>query len=1248
MRKLLLLAMLLTVGLQASAQETGWGLHKRMFAVPTPGKVAVDGKLGDWDMSGALTVYVMAATKDVQSGRIAVMYDDQALYLGAEVRDPTPMMNRHAPEAEGDSAWDADSFQFRLVLDPAIGYPVAAYNWEQTKNDQLVHLLLWYYTDRKEPNLQIVSGMNGALLPGAGKFGVMPKNSFQAVYLLSDDKRSYTFEYRIPWSTLSAKKPLKGGDLVAGTMQFNWGRADGLKTAGYSAWGYDLMAFPGFPYQNAGCWGKLIFSKTGNLPKDLVEEGLPPEKPLPLTFDYEMPEEGQVSLVFLNDKNEAVRTLAAQAPRPAGKIQEKWDGLDSLDQPLPAGTYTWKGLYHGPITTQYVLSVHNSGQPAWKTDANDGGWGGDHGSPSSICTAGNNLVLGWNSAEAGWGIIRTDVEGKKQWGILRSVNFLATDGARIFSGEGTEVRCYDLKDGRPLPYGNGAAFLPLPPGGDEKTGAVTGLAYQDGKVFVSFAALNVIGVYDAKAGGMVAKWDVPSPGSLAARAADIVAISAGKVVAVKDGKIAPLIADHIDAPFGVAVDAAGQIYVSNRGKLQNISVFSADGKYLRSIGKEGGRPVIGRFDPAGMLEPSALAIDAKGRLWVMECIDSPKRVSVWDTKAGTLAKEFFGDAHYSAFIWMDPERPDEVYCDGALWKVDLDKKTSYPFSTAWRQRDPNSPASFQTHGGGLVLFTAKNGRQYGHATDGNYSRFLFIREGDVFKPLVAFIYTSKYPAAEKAFADPQIVAKYPWGVTFAWADANGDGLIQPQEMGKDLGTSSYRGFSSVDRDLNIWHGSGQVFRPLRIEADGRPVYDFTKPQTVQFPSSVAYADDDSVYTFSDNPQEGPKRINFARFRPDGTMLWGYRGSVAWPQALNLPPQQAGKFWGQTAFLGTTADYCGFATYFGTHHIYTRDGICVAMIFRDPRFGGTLGPDIISCENYNGQLVKPKGMNRYFALGGDQDGRISEVFGLETVKRLAGGTMTITEADGKKAAAAYAEYQAKLARAQRLVVVRTRKALDVAQPVSKTVNSGQSFQARAAYDEKNLYVMYDVTSPAELVSGITDPQLVFRGGNVLDIQLAADPKADPKRKTPVPGDVRILVTRQNGKPIAVIYRPKVKGFQGKPIVFRTANVESFDSIEVNEQIALEYQKLTSGTFRAVATIPLAVVGWQPQPGTKVKMDLGYIFGNNEGTKAMVRSYWANNGFSANVLNDVPNESKVEPAEWGDAEVELSSTSGEAPK
>ena len=51
-----------------------------------------------------------------------------------------------------------------------------------------------------------------------------------------------------------------------------------------------------------------------------------------------------------------------------------------------------------------------------------------------------------------------------------------------------------------------------------------------------------------------------------------------------------------------------------------------------------------------------------------------------------------------------------------------------------------------------------------------------------------------------------------------------------------------------------------------------------------------------------------------------------------------------------------------------------------------------------------------------------------------------------------------------------------------------------------------------------------------------------------------------------------------------------------------------------------------------------MDVGYIFGNATGNDASLRAYWSNTGFSAGVLHDVPNESRLEPKEWGTATVE----------
>lgn len=43
-------------------------------------------------------------------------------------------------------------------------------------------------------------------------------------------------------------------------------------------------------------------------------------------------------------------------------------------------------------------------------------------------------------------------------------------------------------------------------------------------------------------------------------------------------------------------------------------------------------------------------------------------------------------------------------------------------------------------------------------------------------------------------------------------------------------------------------------------------------------------------------------------------------------------------------------------------------------------------------------------------------------------------------------------------------------------------------------------------------------------------------------------------------------------------------------------------------------------------------------NPEGGQAALRAYWNNNSFTANLVDDLPPESRLEPAGWGTAAVE----------
>jgi len=1234
----------------ATFADVGLARHKKIYAVPAPGHVTLDGKLDDWDLSGQITMYVVSDTSGVQSAKTAMMYDAEALYISAVVRDPTPMMNRHDPNVDPDKAWDADVTQIFMSLDPKLGYPVNKSSFNHDETPTMCTLMLWYYTDRQEANLEALQAMTFSkpIRPDFPASGVVPRDKFQAQYLMAEDKQGYTLEYRIPWATLGVQTPPRAGDILAATICSFWGTPDGMHTAGGSAWCYDVMNGPGFPYQSSTCWGKIIFSAQGHLPKALVEDDQVLERPAPLEFKYTMPADGQATVQLSTAQGRIVRTLAASAARKAGEVTEKWDGLGDDGKPLPAGSYQWKGLYHQPITTKFILSAHNSGQPPYKTDDNTGGWGGDHGNPTAVAAAPDGMILTWSMSESGWGIIKTDFTGKKRWGLRHNAMDVACDTRCIFVvgdngyNGASSVKPFDVHDGRLLNWGNGKPVLDPPPGGDEKNDVATGVACGRGKVYVSWTARNLIGIYDAISGNLVASWAAPAPERLAVRAdGTVLAISAGQVVLVTAANATPLITTHLDTPRGIAIDAAGVIYVANAGALQNISVFSSAGAYLRSMGKTGGRPRVGRYKANGILEPGGIALDGQGNLWVAETLDSPKRHSVWHTKTGKLAREFFGGSAYFGWAYMDPKHPDELYCHNVLWKVNLTTGACVPWSTIWRPTKENMIADPNPggYGGHFRVMTAKNGHQYGWGMI-DYSPMLFIRAGDVFKPLAGSIRVAfgafgggmLYPAMKNIYAKTNAGA-------FLWQDKNNDQCVQEDELVVSPAGRGETTFNWVDSDLNVYCDAGYLYRPQRIEADGRPVYDFSKREPLPFTgmntngtSYIVDEVDHAAYYLAPGSDPG-----WARYTMDGKLTWGYGNIIPWPNALSQPMVTPGKLWGLTMPLGEAGDFTGVACYFGPYHLFTRDGLYVAMIMRDGRSGG-LGADITASEVVTGELVKPEGMNRYFLLAGDQDGRVTEILGLDTVKRLPGGEYTLTAAAVQQAAEALAVYDRNKAKAQRLDIVRGRQAIDYTKGITRPVDAARSFAARTAYDEKNFYVAYEVSSPFPLLNEIPDPKTIFKGGNCLDIQLGIDAQADPLRPTPAPGDIRILITRQANKPVAVLYRPKVKGFTGDPIRLTSGTgSESFDVIETTDRITLDYQPVAGG-FKAFVTIPLALLGWTPKPGDTIKMDLGYLFGNAPGSQVSLRAYWVNNGFSANVTYDVPNESRLEPKEWGTANVE----------
>jgi hypothetical protein len=1235
-----IMGLLLSGLVHAQANDNGRGRHKQLYAVPAPKKVVIDGKLNEWDLSGQIEMFVIQATRGTMNAKFAVMYDKHALYLGADVNDPSPMMNMRDPRTDPMQGWNADSCQFRLTTDPQVGYPIldestfkyGGANAPKDTRDDIVHLTLWYYTETGEPQLAMQQGMTYRT-PANAPRGLVPQALFQAKYLKRADGTGYSFEYRIPWTTLNAKAPLQGNDVVAGTVQFNYSRPDGQMTAGGAAWAYDLQREAGFPFQSTRCWGKLIFSPTGKVDSKLVLAGVPPDRPLPLAFSYTLPEDTECTIQLFNEKNENVRMLVPQQGRLGGKNTERWDGCDDSGNLLPAGTYTWRGIYHAPIKAEYRFSVHNAGQPAYPTSDGKGGWGADHGTPQTVCAFDDGLLLAWSGSEYGWGVIRTDFDGRKQWGCNYDATHITTDGTTVFSAGGhgftrsAHIQLMTLKESRPIQIG-GKDSIPAPPGGDEHTNGVSGLACDGKALFACYQARNLIARFNPKTGALLGTWDVPAPERLAVLPdGRIAVISAGKVLVLNDGKVEATITEKLDAP--VAVSAFdGLLFVANRGALMNVSVYDAAGKYLRSIGKPGGRPAVGAYDALGVYMPGGIAVDKTGQLWVAETTDAPKRISVWDAKTGAFKKEFFGSSDYFAYGFIDPAKPDEILVHNVLWKIDWKNYKVTPLTTIWRKTTPEMMPSLGTgsYAASPKIFTADNGRQYmfGH----NYAHFsgLYYRDGDLFKPIMSKIFVGYdyIGPAGIPFMDNDRKT-YPTGQYF-WQDQNGDCCVQPNEVSVLKGTP-FETFAVawVFPDLTVL-ANGRLLKPVSV-TNGIPKYDLTKSEPYAPPFGYSAVPSDNGGSFSYTPAKG---VSLAHYDKAGKALWSYSDITAWQSALNMSVTGPGRLWGMTQCMGKAGDFLTYQTYFGPNHIFRTDGIYVGALLKDGRLMLNRGQDEGQPEGQGGYFGKLKVAadqpERYFVIGGGQDARVWEVLGLETIKDLPGGTYVHTPELAQKAEQAQREYRLAMAAANQIVI---GKDITTAKTVEKELEDGRAFKVKLAHDAKNLYVDYEVNSDTPLINSVPDPKLLFKGGNCLDIQLE-NSLGEP---------VRVLATLCQGKPFATVYFPKVKGFKGEPIVFNSpTGKESFDEIAFPDTVTLTTEKTDKG-FRAHLALPLAALRLELKAGQKLKMDLGYIYGNAKGVgKAVRRAYLFNNSFSANVIDDIPNEARLEPKEWGEAKVE----------
>jgi len=244
--------------------------HQELHIVPAPSKIAIDGLLNDWDLTGQFASRCESPFDSFYYVRGAAMYDEQYLYLSAEVGDPFPMRSKVSPHIQRSLYGHGGCLAFRISTDRRMGWPVrgrSINNEEEVKfrqllpedlNDQLAFLVLWYYELEKLPCLHVKYGMDehDRKVNPPGYLGAFQKRA---------DGLGYTAEYAIPWSLLNAAEdPPQAGDTLGLTWLVHWSGPEGQNWRGQLI---DIVnpAVTGWNYNRAGTWGRAIYDpQTGS------------------------------------------------------------------------------------------------------------------------------------------------------------------------------------------------------------------------------------------------------------------------------------------------------------------------------------------------------------------------------------------------------------------------------------------------------------------------------------------------------------------------------------------------------------------------------------------------------------------------------------------------------------------------------------------------------------------------------------------------------------------------------------------------------------------------------------------------------------------------------------------------------------------------------------------------------------------------------------------------------------------------
>ena len=1267
-----------------ATQSENHGIH----AVPAPGPVAIDGSLNEWDLSGKIVVcYDLETLRDVYSAEIAMMYSAEDLYVAIHWKSPKPMSNSHDPQYQANRGWAGDCVQLRF------------------KTDRISHVTAWEFAARQEPTINIDYGKSlTESFGGGGKQlfrteGWKLSDGAEMAFKADPDGHGYIQEMKLPWALITNGRRFAAGDRFSCGIELMWGATD-WPVHRYADNLAEGTTSREFFWTAKDAWGPVFLEAKGalNLPEPAFLKALhagTPQGPAEIAFD--LPKDSRVSLAIEDEAGKRIRHLLAAQPRKQGRNVEHWDGLDDQGKPVAAGTFNFKALYHDGIHANYVMSFANPGHPSWSTSDNKGAFYGDHTAPQAVACADKFVALACPMGEAGKHLIGCDLNGQRQWGLANRTAFdgghisLATDGKILWvANEGRDSIIYrvDAATGIYAPWdltekdkdGREYKVLDLKVSDipKEKRGGQTNLsaiACRKGLVAAALTVENQIKILDGQNGTVRETLSLPAPRALVFLADDqLLVVSESKLLRLAlgagGGSKPELFARTLfpDA-YGLTADEQGSVYLSVRGADMNVKVFSKDGTLLREIGRKGGRPNHGAFSDDAMRLPAQLAIDSQARLWVAEETQNPKRTSVWSAADGKFLMDLVGTTSYAGAGAINPNDPTMAVSDNTIYKIDLESGAWRPVYSTARSEHPDE--IFAPHFDSRVRFMEHGGATYLFSTSRTQAVQCMICKDGAWRPAACVGIARKSNDPEVPINFQHALMKGHENQLFLWADKNGDGLVQADELtfssGDIDGTPTrfaglYWGVVPDPKGtVSYIANGGRELVKLSIHgftACGAPEWNITQPSILKLSGGFALSmGGEGMIAGASGGRVFINQDPLVCIEPDGTVTGGYPSKhVSVHGSHTAKSACAGYLIGPSSILGI-ADLGGDAGQvfsmngnLGENYLMTNDCMWVQALFKDCRGGFEIpdravrgmSMDAITAggESFGGNFVRAKNGKIYLLIGGT-DAQVLEITGLESIRRFQGKFNYTPEQFAAaqeliaQRAVANAKFQvAKIKKLATAVSIDGKAAdwpelTDDAAPLIEIQESAQHRFGRVAarYDEQFLYLAYRVFAHDNKPRNAgQDSHLLFKTGDCVDLML----------QTPTTG-IRLLMTAAVGKPTCVLYEKTVAGTAEKdraPFSSPSRTIY-FDRVSEPADVQTASGPISGGYFLE-AKIPWSRLGVTPTPGLKLKGDFGILSADSGGTTCVARQYWSNQ--ATGLVNDVPGEAELQPNLWGSIEIE----------